>query len=179
MQGSILFQSTLPRRERRRANQYQKGECIFQSTLPRRERLGNCKAENCPLKFQSTLPRRERRTKSRTKSRRSTISIHTPTKGATTTTSKGTQVKSYFNPHSHEGSDLTARWADYCSIIISIHTPTKGATLLMLSQCMCELFQSTLPRRERLVSSFSFANVTNISIHTPTKGATLSNQLLL
>ena len=55
------------------------------------------------------------------------ISIHTPTKGATVKTGKTCRWNSYFNPHSHEGSDDLA---DHfvAVMVISIHTPTKGAT---------------------------------------------------
>ena len=57
------------------------------------------------------------------------ISIHTPTKGATLFT---------------DGADRR--------ISISIHTPTKGATQAdtWLRKSL-EKFQSTLPRRERLI----------------------------
>ena len=77
-----IFQSTLPRRERR----CDRWPCYFgsgfQSTLPRRERplisWRNCRHRT----FQSTLPRRERRVEP--------ILITSPF---------------YFNPRSHEGSD--------------------------------------------------------------------------
>ena len=123
------------------------------------------------------------------------ISIHTPTKGATHFVLQLRQSFSYFNPHSHEGSDASFTIAfsfcvnfnphshegsdrhtlqddklrqnfnphshegsdGYCSntaVIsssISIHTPTKGATDLMQSGTLLTIFQSTLPRRERLL----------------------------
>ena len=101
------------------------------------------------------------------------ISIHTPTKGATHFFLQLRQSFSYFNPHSHEGSDASFTIAfsfcvnfnphshegsdGYCSntaVIsssISIHTPTKGATDLMQSGTLLTIFQSTLPRRERLL----------------------------
>ena len=79
---------------------------------------------------------------------------------------------------------------------ISIHTPTKGATVTYgKSGEDSTIFQSTLPRRERLTEEIDTRNVvTNfnphshegsdertrikdiknlISIHTPTKGATV------
>ena len=101
------------------------------------------------------------------------ISIHTPTKGATRSLIIVTKTIIYFNPHSHEGSDLTA-----------------GRCLMNLSK-----FQSTLPRRERLPTYLTTVLIMcnfnphshegsdllylvlimirlKISIHTPTKGAT-------
>ena len=120
-----------------------------------------------------------------------------------------------FNPRSHEGSDTpTAQWV-LCSWIsihaptkgatvpnlyiiqvsnISIHAPTKGATKLEDKKTSCKLFQSTLPRRERLPISnersrkitfqstlprrerqsraYQYCLWAIISIHAPTKGAT-------
>ena len=121
--------------------------------------------------FQSTLPRGERHTTSNTGVTNTTISIHTPTRGATlmnkyklnklyisihTPTRGATGFKPsfenkifYFNPHSHEGSDksYTVKGKLW---FISIHTPTRGATSFNLAA--------------RFHAS--------ISIHTPTRGAT-------
>ena len=62
-QGQLdpVFQSTLPRRERRSLASALLVAVIFQSTLPRRERRGCGATSNMTRKFQSTLPRRERR----------------------------------------------------------------------------------------------------------------------
>ena len=99
---------------------------LFQSTLPRRERLPIKSLIPYSFKFQSTLPRRERHSTWSTCSNihnfnphshegsdrgkdnpcyGCTISIHTPTKGATDYVNLGQGVYE-----------------------ISIHTPTKGAT---------------------------------------------------
>ena len=99
-----LFQSTLPRRERR-GELLQDGVHIisihapakgatcfgrpknywsrFQSTLPRRERP-HCGVQERPLQiFQSTLPRRERPFSADASPAARHISIHAPAKGAT------------------------------------------------------------------------------------------------
>ena len=55
---------------------------------------------------------------------------------------------------------------------ISIHTPTKGATKLVGDSEEVVIFQSTLPRRERLLQKEGQGDIWVISIHTPTKGAT-------
>ena len=122
----LVFQSTLPRRERRgtataeSASKYfnprsREGSdhiginllilsWTFQSTLPRRERLNTsyllCRAAG----FQSTLPRRERH---------QYLLFIMPCRG------------------------------------ISIHAPAKGATRQMIMVTLTVPFQSTLPRRER------------------------------
>ena len=56
----------------------------------------------------------------------------------------------HFNPHSHEGSD----------------------DIRFVSVKFGNIFQSTLPRRERQQTSKNDVDTICISIHTPTKGAT-------
>ena len=56
---------------------------------------------------------------------------------------------------------------------ISIHAPAKGATQSRpFSAAIC-LFQSTLPRRERLIFPLPVIFMYGISIHAPAKGATM------
>ena len=103
--SSTIFQSTLPRRERRGLIFVGAMLLTFQSTLPRRERP---RAYPCLCRdgaFQSTLPRRERRL-----------------------TSSRSQSLKNFNPRSREGSDLLARAELVKRDVISIHAPAKGAT---------------------------------------------------
>ena len=100
--------------------------------------------------FQSTLPQRERHKRTLTIKYRARISIHAPTKGATLCAllcmvfhpisihapTKGATLKcpegqlprQYFNPRSHKGSD----------------------GYLVITETAFNLFQSTLPQRERL-----------------------------
>ena len=124
---------------------------LFQSTLPRRERRGVCKKFANGTIFQSTLPRRERPDRPLTKWDRLVISIHAPTKGATWLSQK--------TPN---------------GVMISIHAPTKGATMGICTPCSLILFQSTLPRRERLSLLLLTPPGLPISIHAPTKGATIN-----
>ena len=79
----------------------------------------------------------------------SVISIHAPTRGATSKAVGCASTKSNFNPRSHERSDsFTTALSMY--LTISIHAPTRGATL-----------------------SFPFSLIyIGISIHAPTRGAT-------
>ena len=80
---TLGFQSTLPRRERRRQMIMVTLTVPFQSTLPRRERRSQNELISMRMEFQSTLPRRERRGKSGGNPRH----------------------RLHFNPRSREGSD--------------------------------------------------------------------------
>ena len=99
------------------------------------------------------------------------ISIHAPTKGATSATPAEKFEIQNFNPRSHEGSDriniilplgtiisihaptkgATSPWIKHTDVPdISIHAPTKGATQDFTADSKdVKVFQSTLPRRER------------------------------
>ena len=101
------------------------------------------------------------------------ISIHAPTRGATQqskTIMNASEFQStlpreerrggicidlnvsHFNPRSHERSDLSCDLLqNYLSI--SIHAPTRGATLDPIDNATIAIFQSTLPREERLIGA--------------------------
>ena len=145
----MLFQSTLPRRERLERKLHNKQTDIisihapakgatsrptsisstaaFQSTLPRRERRITSSFSSHRARFQSTLPRRERPLARPRLAVRTVISIHAPAKGATV--------------QPHRGGH---------GIPISIHAPAKGATMI----------------------GGESDSGTGISIHAPAKGAT-------
>ena len=102
-----LFQSTLPREERRKKQSYNVRNRQFQSTLPREERL-NTTYDLCnECIFQSTLPREERLSPTFTYANILCISIHAPTRGATYSHISNNEIRAKF---------------------ISIHAPTRGAT---------------------------------------------------
>ena len=167
----MIFQSTLPRRERHfRQQDYVSSTSKFQSTLPRRERrqpTGGLRLAG--RRFQSTLPRRERRRYQRYKkcyndfnphshegsdvitsvgSLPNIISIHTPTKGATSVKQTGCNSGTISIHTPTKGATFTL-WVREWATMISIHTPTKGATNDILTILKMQIFQSTLPRRER------------------------------
>ena len=125
-------------------------------------------------KFQSTLPRGERPFFLAIIQPSSVISIHAPARGATINQHIIAIYQQNFNPRSREGSDPDRRPACTCSCRISIHAPARGATLYHLVlqrgaiisihapargatskikgfQPFQLVFQSTLPRGERLV----------------------------
>ena len=123
------------------------------------------------VEFQSTLPRRERRYTIylyqistlyfNPRSREGSDSIKTVT----------AFMCKHFNPRSREGSDNIQF---FCGIIcnISIHAPAKGATQGGSWDLGADVFQSTLPRRERLSGHIVKSVCRRISIHAPAKGAT-------
>ena len=79
------------------------------------------------------------------------ISIHAPTRGATSLKATEYKLSIDFNPRSHERSDNYIP-DEFKSYIISIHAPTRGATMLLCIMFAKSLFQSTLPREERHVT---------------------------
>ena len=103
------------------------------------------------------------------------ISIHTPTKGATRLHLCLLLLFQYFNPHSHEGSDVSS-----ISAVVNVNDfnphSHEGSDVLYQFLIFCKKgFQSTLPRRERQILLYFLIKLSLISIHTPTKGATYSS----
>ena len=78
------------------------------------------------------------------------ISIHAPTRGATGMRRRHHGPGQDFNPRSHERSDPMAPRTNPLRMI-SIHAPTRGATALGAEPDWVDIFQSTLPREERLL----------------------------
>ena len=126
LQPIMIFQSTLPRRERLITAEIDGDYRKFQSTLPRRERRSRTGTFKHGKRFQSTLPRRERQhpfqnarflfdfnprsregSDERPENKKTTyeISIHAPAKGATKPNEYLGGRERNFNPRSREGSD--------------------------------------------------------------------------
>ena len=123
------------------------------------------------------------------------ISIHAPTRGATQSKLMPiadmtlfqstlpreerhclivkTSLYSYFNPRSHERSDLKrCKYMRYK--IISIHAPTRGATFSLNEVLRCPDISIHAPTRGATALLILCRQLWNISIHAPTRGATLS-----
>ena len=172
MDSSPIFQSTLPRRERRVSTGVQSRETQFQSTLPRRERQFQTQIGKCKCHFNPRSREGSDYDSTREKIYFIDISIHAPAKGATTfplrwecryTRFQSTLPRrerpmrsgrchlllTYFNPRSREGSDDDPKAPTTMQQAISIHAPAKGATQTKKNMQHTEKFQSTLPRRER------------------------------
>ena len=100
------------------------------------------------------------------------ISIHAPTRGATAWRRSNALHHVHFNPRSHERSDADPDLQGGTMTKISIHAPTRGATKVKKVFRRILKFQSTLPREERLNLTCYNLWRTIISIHAPTRGAT-------
>ena len=124
--SDVLFQSTLPRGERRfKARRMYIGK-EFQSTLPRGERRDLYPTILQVFQFQSTLPRGER---------------HIPIQPLADIVN--------FNPRSHEGSD-GKKGARHHHLVVFQSTLPRGERRYINDSIYDELiFQSTLPRGER------------------------------
>ena len=121
---------------------------IFQSTLPRGERHLLFQCISPPARISIHAPTRGATKPVISKDPVIDISIHAPTRGATKPPTSLPTVY-HFNPRSHEGSDA-ALPEPGLDPAISIHAPTRGATSEKERSYIEGLFQSTLPRGERL-----------------------------
>ena len=169
---SPVFQSTLPRGERRVVCSIVKKSVTFQSTLPRGERHTEIDCGTVTISISIHAPTRGATTDWTPCFTPTLISIHAPTRGATTFRMIVLIPRLYFNPRSHEGSDVS--------------TSTKTNTLLKFQSTLPRgerhgifgmmytdpVFQSTLPRGERRYISKRLGYGVCISIHAPTRGAT-------
>ena len=123
---------------------------LFQSTLPRRERPDFAPKLSGTKAFQSTLPRRERQKLPARMVPFRSISIHAPAKGATIHQSKSTHYCIISIHAPAKGATGKGSVSISITLRISIHAPAKGATIAFsLSSKDIAEFQSTLPRRER------------------------------
>ena len=76
-----------------------------------------------------------------------------------------------FNPRSREGSDVSVQIV-ILQLKISIHAPARERPWCMNSMMLLTLFQSALPRGERLFLLLSSCYLLHISIRAPARGAT-------
>ena len=105
-QADIIFQSTLPRGERRVIWMDEVDRFPISIHAPTRGATYLFQKVSIPQKFQSTLPRGERPAFNHICRWSFCISIHAPTRGATALLSGAEVVPENFNPRSHERSDL-------------------------------------------------------------------------
>ncbi len=110
-QHSLLFQSTPPRRGRRRSIATGYRACMFQSTPPRRGRL-ICLCNRFGCSCFNPRPREGGDLHIAPTFQCTMVSIHAPAKGAT-----------MLNHVNHQQCD------------VSIHAPAKGATVIYIIQC--------------------------------------------
>ncbi len=164
-----VFQSTLPRGERLLTSAKRYRIFVFQSTLPRGERPYNMAlpvhtADFNPRSHEGSdnivdnvdravnisihAPTRGATISVQIVILQFKISIHAPTRGATTHADPPTACHD-FNPRSHEGSDLAATCYSPPLRLFQSTLP-RGERLCNVAYCnRLEVFQSTLPRGER------------------------------
>ena len=124
-----VFQSTLPREERRYPHGLQ--SLLFHNFNPRSHERSDIPAGSfhCCLHYISihAPTRGATMCSGRICSICFRISIHAPTRGATWRTKSSSHREKYFNPRSHERSDFVG-CGTHGEKSISIHAPTRGAT---------------------------------------------------
>ncbi len=125
---------------------------LFQSTLPRRERRSRMPYNSMTVEFQSTLPRRERLNAKDVVGVVNNISIHAPAKGATFIGGRCILYYDYFNPRSREGSDSLPRMDTKHYQLFQSTLPRRERQMQLTTLVDMTQFQSTLPRRERPLS---------------------------
>ena len=190
-----IFQSTLPRRERRASYETRtSGRCYFNP----RSREGSDSSANSIINrqtlFQSTLPRRERHPaplpshplqhfNPRSREGSDGLLLHSA------------RTEQDFNPRSREGSDRLLGRGLRCGLSFQSTLPRRERQYNRIEAVTGFPFQSTLPRRERPCAAtvptstpFNFnprsregsdtrycmlVDNTVISIHAPAKGATM------
>ena len=104
---------------------------MFQSTLPREERRLRLEVWGVVRVFQSTLPREERHGGEVAPRVVDRVSIHAPARGATRTGRRSGLPTRCFNPRSRARSDAVAGDMDVRVRRVSIHAPARGATRLV------------------------------------------------
>ncbi len=166
-----VFQSTLPRGERLPRECYFQVRNVFQSTLPRGERLFSFSASPVNALFQSTLPRGERHLTTERQYKGGEISIHAPTRGATSSTGFNSTRFLNFNPRSHEGSDDIPLIARVSTIYFNPRSH-EGSDKINKNWFVWNLHFN--PRsHEGSDADVSVHGIPrSISIHAPTRGAT-------
>ena len=147
----MQFQSTLPRRERRRKPKQGTNHVNISIHAPAKGATHRIRDLQRKDRFQSTLPRRERHRLHLIK--RSDMNFNPRSReGSDVAALAICDANTNFNPRSREGSDCPL---DGPTLVgqISIHASAKGATSTVPDDYpqYC-VFQSTLPRRERQIS---------------------------
>ena len=121
---------------------------MFQSTLPRRERLKLISREWKRWQFQSTLPRRERHDKLIQVNILTNVSIHVPAKGVTIRRYQKERVKKFQSTLPRRERPGAGSKATPCTAFQST-LPRRERRRMRKRQGKGSEFQSTLPRRER------------------------------
>ena len=103
---------------------------IFQSALPRRERRRILVDKKMTIDISIRAPAKGATKFGTQNGTQKTISIRAPAKGATCRIHLHRLLKYNFNPRSREGSDAYAAMS-LVAFLISIRAPAKGATAIL------------------------------------------------
>ena len=147
------------------------GRRVFQSTHPRR--VWQMCALNMMIHgmFQSTHPRRVWLFLGSDAVIKVNVSIHTPTKGVTANAIGSLSFPFGFNPHTHEGWDITIRsWITWI-LRFNPHTH-EGCDFKFLIKGMALLCFNPHTHEGCDTDERFYQAVIKVSIHTPTKGVT-------
>ena len=123
--------------------------------------------------FQSTRPRGARLGYAGYALRHLEVSIHAPTRGATSATAWRSQCKRCFNPRAHAGRDMSDEDRSDYAERVSIHAPTRGATSAdKAGQPRAASFNPRAHAGRDPRAHCIRAGQRAVSIHAPTRGAT-------
>ena len=143
----------------------------FQSTLPREERLFHNCFEHVFNYFNPRSHERSDTMPTPIKLSRSHISIHAPTRGATSSVVCLNSSMRNFNPRSHERSDSSRRSNHKCKANFNPRSHERSDSCKILSSPCSFYFNPRSHERSDFQFCFGFW-FCEISIHAPTRGAT-------
>ena len=167
-EGGTSFQSTPPRGERRDIEVNHLALVGISIHAPARGATTFTQSPFLPDQISIHAPARGATSPSCHPPRPNHISIHAPARGATISPPGIIGCAYYFNPRAREGSDIPISFSK-ASSDISIHAPARGATHPKRYPSSDSIFQSTLPRGERLVA-FSISLITPLFQSTLPRG---------
>ena len=165
----VVFQSTLPRRERPVQHSLYQLESSISIHAPAKgaTKSGHRIVFGHPISIHA--PAKGATTLYAVFDRKVKISIHAPAKGATERFGND-PAKYFISIHAPAKGATVTKKVYGPSAEISIHAPAKGATRrYKMARMKSVIFQSTLPRRERPYNLIWNEWFRDISIHAPAK----------
>ena len=129
------------------------------------------------MAFQSTLPRGERLRKYFDDYCAAYISIHAPTRGATSWTHLNNTWFGYFNPRSHEGSDFTHLAIGYTPRYFNPRSHEGSDSSNLSLSKIGSYFNPRSHEGSDRTDDGDNLSLLHISIHAPTRGATCNEDI--
>ncbi len=144
-----LFQSTLPRRERPVADVVMDGWYLISIHAPAKGATLQVVQFGCPTLYFNPRSREGSDFAFSPITIYHCISIHAPAKGATQKITPMPIPAENFNPRSREGSDADNRQVKIILVDFNPRSREGSDARSCTTGCVTNIFQSTLPRRER------------------------------